>query len=187
MEQSRQQVTQLLVAWNSGDEAALQELMPLVYDELRKLAHHYIRRERPGHTLQTSGLVNEAYLRLVDQTKIQWQSRKHFYGIAARLMRQILVDYARKQSYAKRGGDAQRVELDEKLIISKDRAADIVDLDEALKKLAELDPRQSQIVELRFFGGLSVEETAEVLSISVSTLMRDWMVAKSWLKRSISS
>ena len=187
MEQSRQQVTQLLVAWSSGDEAALQELMPLVYDELRKLAHHYIRRERPGHTLQTSGLVNEAYLRLVDQTKIQWQSRKHFYGIAARLMRQILVDYARKQSYAKRGGDAQRVELDEKLIISKDRAADIVDLDDALKKLAEIDPRQSQIVELRFFGGLSVEETAEVLSISVSTLMRDWVVAKSWLKRAISS
>jgi RNA polymerase sigma-70 factor, ECF subfamily len=187
MEQSRQQVTQLLVAWSSGDEAALQELMPLVYDELRKLAHHYIRRERPGHTLQTSGLVNEAYLRLVDQTQIQWQSRKHFYGIAARLMRQILVDYARKQSYAKRGGDAQRVELDEKLIISKDRAADIVDLDEALKKLAEIDPRKSQIVELRFFGGLSVEETAEVLSISVSTLMRDWMVAKSWLKRAISS
>ena len=187
MEQSRQQVTQLLVAWSSGDEAALQELMPLVYDELRKLAHHYIRRERPGHTLQTSGLVNEAYLRLVDQTKIQWQSRKHFYGIAARLMRQILVDYARKQSYAKRGGDAQRVELDEKLIISRDRAADIVDLDDALKKLAEIDPRQSQIVELRFFGGLSVEETAEVLSISVSTLMRDWVVAKSWLKRAISS
>lgn len=187
MEPARQQVSQLLVAWSSGDQSALEELMPLVYEELRRLAHHYIRRERPGHTLQTSGLVNEAYLRLVDQTNIQWQNRAHFFGIAARLMRQILVDYARRQRYAKRGGDARRLSLDEALIISKERAADVVALDDALKTLAEIDSRQSQIVELRFFGGLSIEETAEVLSVSAGTVMRDWTLAKAWLRRELTS
>lgn len=180
-------MSQLLVAWSSGDQSALEELMPLVYEELRRLAHHYIRRERPGHTLQTSGLVNEAYLRLVDQTNIQWQNRAHFFGIAARLMRQILVDYARRQRYAKRGGDARRLSLDEALIISKERAADVVALDDALKTLAEIDSRQSQIVELRFFGGLSIEETAEVLSVSAGTVMRDWTLAKAWLRRELTS
>jgi RNA polymerase sigma factor (TIGR02999 family) len=187
MASSQQQVTQLLVAWGSGDQAARDELMPLVYEELRRLAHRCIRRERPGHTLQTSALINEAYLRLVDQKNIQWQDRAHFFGIAARLMRQVLVDYARKRSYAKRGGDARRVSLDEAMIVSEERAADVVALDDALKGLAEIDPRQSQIVELRFFGGLSIEETAEVLAVSPGTVMRDWTLAKAWLRRAVTS
>jgi len=184
---SPQQVTQLLVAWGGGDRAALDELMPLVYEELRRLAHKCIRRERPGHTLQTSALLNEAYLRLVDQKNIHWQDRAHFFGIAARLMRQVLVDYARKRGYAKRGGDAHRVPLDEALTVSEERAADVVALDDALKSLAEIDPRQSQIVELRFFGGLSIEETAEVLAVSPGTVMRDWTLAKAWLRRAVTS
>lgn len=187
MASSPQRVSQLLVAWGDGDQAALEELMPLVYDELRRLAHHYMSRERPGHTLQTSGLLNEACLRLVDQENIQWQDRAHFFGISARLMRQVLVDYARRRHYAKRGGDARQVSLDEAMIVSRERAADVVDLDEALNRLAEIDPRQSQIVELRFFGGLSIEETAEVLSVSEGTVMRDWTLAKAWLRRAIRS
>ncbi|MDQ3256303.1 MAG: sigma-70 family RNA polymerase sigma factor [Acidobacteriota bacterium] len=187
MAASSQQVTQLLVAWGGGDQAARDELMPLVYEELRRLAHKCIRRERPGHTLQTSALLNEAYLRLVDQKNIHWQDRAHFFGIAARLMRQVLVDYARKRGYAKRGGDAHRVPLDEALIVSEERAADVVALDDALKSLAEIDPRQSQIVELRFFGGLSIEETAEVLAVSPGTVMRDWTLAKAWLRRAVTS
>ncbi len=187
MTPSPQQVTQLLLAWGGGDQAALDELMPLVYEELRRLAHQCIRRERPGHTLQTSALLNEAYLRLVDQKNIHWQDRAHFFGIAARLMRQVLVDYARKRGYAKRGGDAHRVPLDEAMIVSEERAADVVALDDALKSLAEIDPRQSQIVELRFFGGLSIEETAEVLAVSPGTVMRDWTLAKAWLRRAITS
>ncbi len=187
MAASPQQVTQLLVAWSGGDQAARDELMPLVYEELRRLAHKCIRRERPGHTLQTSALLNEAYLRLVDQKNIHWQDRAHFFGIAARLMRQVLVDYARKRRYAKRGGDARRVPLDEAMIVSKERAADVVALDDALKSLAEIDPRQSQIVELRFFGGLSIEETAEVLAVSPGTVMRDWTLAKAWLRRAVTS
>ena len=161
--------------------------MPLVYEELRRLAHMCIRRERPGHTLQTSALLNEAYLRLVDQKNIQWQDRAHFYGIAARLMRQVLVDYARRRNYAKRGGNAHRVSLDEAMIVSEERTADVVALDDALKSLAEIDPRQSQIVELRFFGGLSIEETAEVLAVSPGTVMRDWTLAKAWLRRAVTS
>jgi RNA polymerase sigma factor (TIGR02999 family) len=180
-------VTQLLVAWGDGDQAARDELMPLVYEELRRLAHQCLRRERPGHTLQTSALLNEAYLRLVDQKNIHWQDRSHFFGIAARLMRQVLVDYARKRRYAKRGGDARRVSLDEAMIASDERAADVVALDDALKSLAEIDPRQSQIVELRFFGGLSIEETAEVLAVSPGTVMRDWTLAKAWLRRAVTS
>jgi len=187
MAASPQQVTQLLVAWGSGDTAALDELMPLVYEELRRLAHQCMSRERPGHTLQTSALVNEAYLRLVDQKNIHWQDRAHFFGIAARLMRQVLVDHARKRRYAKRGGDARRVPLDEAMIVSEERAADVVALDEALKSLAEIDPRKSQIVELRFFGGLSIEEAAEVLKVSPGTIMREWTLAKAWLRREMTS
>jgi RNA polymerase sigma-70 factor (ECF subfamily) len=182
-----QQVTQLLLAWGNGDQAARDELMPLVYEELRRLAHQCMRRERQGHTLQTSALVNEAYLRLVDQKSISWQSRAHFLGIAARLMRQVLVDYARKRRYAKRGGDQHRVPLDDVMIISQERAADVMALDEAMNDLAKIDPRQSQIVELRFFGGLSIEETAEVLGVSPGTVMRDWTLAKAWLRRAVKS
>ena len=187
MAPSPQQVTQLLVAWGGGDQAARDELMPLVYEELRRLAHKCMRRERPAHTLQTSALLNEAYVRLVDQKNIQWQDRAHFFGIAARLMRQVLVDYARTRNYAKRGGDNRRVSLDEAMIVSRERAAEVVALDEALKTLAEIDPRQSQIVELRFFGGLSIDETAEVLAVSPGTVMRDWTLAKAWLRRALTS
>ena len=187
MARSPQQVTQLLAAWSSGDRAALDELMPLVYEELRRLAHQYMNRERPGHTLQTSALINEAYVRLVNQKEIQWQDRAHFFGIAARLMRQVLVDYARKRNYAKRGGGAQQAALDEALIVSKERAAEVVALDDALGSLAEIDPRQSQIVEMRFFGGLTIEETAEVLAVSPGTVMREWTLAKAWLRRAMTS
>jgi RNA polymerase sigma factor (TIGR02999 family) len=178
-------VTRLLVAWGDGDAAALEELTPLVYAELRRLARRYMGRERSGHTLQTSALVNEAFIRLVDQRDVRWQSRAHFYGIAAQMMRRILVDYARRRRYAKREGDARRVPLDEALVVSEERAADVVALDEALASLAEIDPRKSRIVELRFFGGLSIEETAEILSVSPGTVMRDWTLAKAWLRRAI--
>lgn len=187
MTPSPEQVTQLLLAWGQGDQTARDELMPLVYAELRQLAHKCIRRERPDHTLQTSALLNEAYLRLVNQKNIQWQDRAHFFGIAARLMRQVLVDYARKRRYAKRGGDARRVSLDEGMIVSEERAADVVALDDALQLLAKMDPRQSQIVELRFFGGLSIEETAQVLAVSPGTVMREWTIAKAWLRRAVTS
>jgi RNA polymerase sigma factor (TIGR02999 family) len=184
---SQLHVTQLLIAWGDGDRAALDRLMPHVYEELRRLAHSYIKRERPNHTLQTSGLINEAYLRLVNQSQLKLKNRTHFFGIAARLMREILVDYARKRKYAKRGGDAQRVPFEENLIVSDERAADIVALDDALKELSEIDPRQSQIVELRFFGGLSIDEAAEVLNISPGTVMRDWTLAKAWLRIAVRS
>jgi RNA polymerase sigma-70 factor (ECF subfamily) len=187
MTASPHQVTQLLAAWSNGDQAARDQLMPLVYDELHRLAHQYMNRERPGHTLQTSGLVNEAFLRLVDQRDVRWQNRAHFFGIAAQMMRRILVDYARNRRYAKRGGDAHKVSLDEAMIVSEERAADVVALDDALKGLAEFDLRKSQIVELRFFGGLSIDETAEVLAVSPGTVMRDWTLAKAWLRREMSS
>ena len=188
MEPTPQQVTRLLAAWGGGDQAALEELTPLVYDELHRLAHRFLGRERRGHTLQTSALVNEAYLRLVGQKNVEWQGRVHFFGIAARLMRQILVDYARARNYAKRGGgDAHRVSLDEALAISDERAAEVVALDEALRTLAEIDPRKGRIVELRFFCGLSIEETAEVLAVSPGTVMRDWTLAKAWLHNQIKS
>ena len=176
-------VTQLLVAWGDGDTAARDQLMPLVYEELRRLAHRYMGRERPGHTLQTSGLVNEAYLRLIDQSQVHWQNRAHFYGIAAQMMRRILVDYARSRHYAKRGGNNHQVSLNEVLIASEERRAEVVALDDALKSLAAIDGRKSQIVELRFFAGLSIEETAEVLAVSPGTVMRDWTLAKAWLRR----
>ena len=179
------QITQLLVRWREGDQRALDELMPLVYDELRRLAAHYMRGERPGHTLQTSALVNEAYLRLAGQEEIEWQSRAHFFAIAAQAMRRILVDHARRRGGQKRGGGAHKVALDEALIVSADRAAEVVALDDALARLAEVDPRKSRAVELRFFGGLSVEETAEVLNVSPGTVMREWTFTKAWLKREI--
>src|SRR5437763_7071271 len=187
MTPSPQQVTQLLVAWGEGDGAALDKLMPLVHEELRRLAHHYMRGEGPGNTMQTSALVNEAYLRLADRTNPRWQNRAHFFAICAQLMRQILVDHARRRRSRKRGGGERQVPLDEAMIVSEERAADVVALDEALARLAELDPRQSRIVELRFFGGLSIEETAEVLGVSPGTVMRDWTLAKAWLRREISS
>src|SRR6266436_4980346 len=183
MTPSPQQVSQLLVAWGNGDEAARDELMPLVYEELHRLAHQHMNRERPGHTLQTSALVNEAFMRLVDQRDVHWQNRSHFFGLAAQMMRRILVDYARNRGYAKRGGDARQVSLDEAMIVSEERSAEVVALDEALNGLAEIDPRKSQIVELRFFGGLSIEETAAVLKVSPGTVMRDWTLAKAWLRK----
>jgi RNA polymerase sigma factor (TIGR02999 family) len=175
------EVTQLLVQWSNGDKAALDKLMPLVHVELRRLAHRYMSRERPGHTLQTTALVNEAYVRLVNRKDVHWQNRAHFFAIAAELMRTILVDHARSHAYAKRGGGAQKIELDEAMIVSQERAAEVVALDDVLKELAKIDPQQSRIVELRFFGGLTIEETAEVLALSPATIKREWSTARAWL------
>jgi RNA polymerase sigma factor (TIGR02999 family) len=180
-EPSPHEVTQLLADWSSGNQAALDKLMPLVEAELHRLAHHYMSRERVGHTLQTTALVDEAYLRLVGQKNIDWHNRAHFFGIAAKLMRQILVDYARKRHFAKRGGNARHVSLDEAAVIAGERAAEMIALDEALRDLAEIAPEQSRIVELRFFGGLTIEETAEVMKLSVDKVKRDWSMAKTWL------
>ena len=175
-------VTVLLRKWSEGDESALEQLTPLVYDELHRLAHQHMRREKVGHILQTSALVNEAYLRLVDQPRIQWESRAHFFGIAARLMRRILVDDARMRNSAKRGGSLIQVPLDDVKNLAQEQAANVIAVDDALKKLEGLDARQSQIVELRFFGGLSIEETGKVLNVSPGTVMRDWTFARAWLK-----
>jgi RNA polymerase sigma-70 factor (ECF subfamily) len=178
----QQEVTRLLEEWSGGNQAALDELMPIVYDELRRLARHFMNRERKGNTLQTTALVNEAYLKLVDQRRAQWHNRKHFFAVSAQLMRRILVDRARERGYQKRGGAALTVSLDEALTVSADeQAAELVALDEALKELATFDERKTRVVELRYFGGLSVEETAEVLRISPVTVMRDWTSAKAWL------
>lgn len=182
-----QEVTQLLVAWGNGDEIARDRLIPLVYEELRRLAHRYMKHESPGHTLQTSALVNEAFLRIIDQREIKWKNRAHFYGIAAQMMRRILVDYARQRRYAKRGGGVLQLSLNEALTVSSEPAGEVLHLHETLLRLAQLDLRKSQIVELRFFGGLSIEETAEVLSVSPGTVMRDWTFAKAWLRREMSS
>ena len=176
------QVTVLLRKWSEGDEGALEQLTPLVYDELHRLAHRHMRRESAGHVLQTSALINEAYLRLVDQPRIQWESRAHFFGIAARLMRRILVDDARKRNSAKRGGSLIQVPLDEVENLAQQQAVNVVAVDEALRRLEAIDARQSQIVELKFFGGLSIEETAELLKVSPGTVMRDWTFARAWLK-----
>ena len=176
------QVTRLLQEWSEGDETALAKLMPLVHDELHQLAHQHMRRESAGHVLQTSALINEAYLRLVDQPQIRWQSRAHFFGIAARLMRHILVDDARKRNAAKRGGSFIRVPLDEASKVIQEQAANVAALDDALQRLEAIDERQGKIVELRFFGGLSIEETAEVLKVSPGTVMRDWTFARAWLR-----
>jgi RNA polymerase sigma factor (TIGR02999 family) len=183
---SPEEVTELLVAWGDGNQAALEKLMPLVYEELRRLAHNYMRREHPGHTLQTTALVNEAYFRLVDQKRMRWQNRAHFFAISAQLMRRILIDHARSHHYAKRGGGAHMVSLDEGAVVAQEQAAGLVALDDALRSLAAIDERKSSIVELRFFGGLNIEETAEALKISPRTVMREWSMAKAWLYRTIS-
>jgi len=180
-----QEITQLLLAWNEGDEQALDRLMPLVQDELHRLAHRYMTGERPGHPLQTTALINEAYLRLIDSSRVRWQNRSHFFAVSAQLMRRILVDVARARNKLKRGGDSVQVSLDEALVISREPSADLVALDDALKTLATFDERKSKVIELRFFGGLSIEETAEVLKVSPATVMRDWGLAKIWLLREL--
>ena len=183
---SPKEITQLLVAWGEGDASALEQLTPLVYEELHRLARHYMRNERPGHTLQSSALVNEAYIRLIDWKNVHWKNRAHFYGVSARLMRQILVDFARSRDYLKRGGGAQFVPVDDAKLMLADKGSEIVALDEALDTLAKLDARQSKIVELRFFLGLSVEETAQTLGVSEGTVRRDWSLARAWLHREMS-
>jgi len=183
---SQQEITQLLVAWSSGDESALTRLAPLVYNELHRLAHHYMRGERSGHTLQTTALVNEAYVRLIDWKSVQWQNRAHFFAVSAQLMRRILVDFARAHNYDRRGGGVRPVDLDQAANVVDDKSTNMVALDEALKALAELDSRQSQIVELRFFGGLTNDEVAEVLKVSEPTVRRDWSLARAWLHRELS-
>lgn len=182
---STAQVTQLLIAWSEGDQSALESLTPLVHEELHRLAHHYMKGERPGHTLQTTGLVNEAYLKLIDQKRVKFSNRSQFFALAATLMRHILVDHARSRQYLKRGGGAQRVSLDKALTVCGDRDEDLVGLDDALVRLANVDVRKSKVVELRFFGGLSVEETAEALDVSAVTVMREWRMAKAWLYNSL--
>ena len=186
MTPSAKSITQLLIEWREGDETALNRLIPLVYEELRRLAHHYMRRERPGHSLQTTDLLNEAYLRLVDHRGMQWQNRAHFYAVAAQAMRRILVDHARSRGYVKRGGGKPHLPLDEVADLAQEKAAEMIMLDDALSELAALDQRKSKIVELRYFGGMSVEETAEVLGISPITVMREWSTAKGWLLRALS-
>ena len=179
-------ITKLLLEWRAGDAKALDRLMPLVYHELRRMADYYLRNERPGHTLQPSALVNEAYLRLVDHEGIDWQNRAHFFGVAAQAMRRILVDHARSRNYQKRGGAAERVSLDEAATLSADRAGELIALDEALSELEKIDPRKSRIVEIRYFGGFSIEETAALLDVSTATVSRDWETAKAWLLRELS-
>ena len=178
-------LTGLLVEWRDGDKAALDRLMPLVYDELRRIAHRYVQHERDGHTLQTSALVNEAYLRFAGQRKVDWQNRSHFFAATAQVMRHILIDHARRRRYAKHGGEAQQVPINDAAGMSLQRATELIALEEALEELAGLDRRKSQVVELRYFGGLSLEETAEVLEISLMTVRRDWRAAKAWLYRKI--
>jgi RNA polymerase sigma factor (TIGR02999 family) len=184
---SPEEITRLLVAWSDGDDSALAELTPLVYEELHRLAHHYMNNEREGHTLQSTALVNEAYVRLIDWKNVRWQNRAHFFAVSAQLMRRILVDFARARGYQKRGRGTRAVALDEAAIVATEKSADMVAFDEALASLAELDPRQSKVVELRFFGGLSLEETAEVLKVSTGTVRRDWSLARAWLHRELSN
>jgi RNA polymerase sigma-70 factor (ECF subfamily) len=186
MPQSRGSVTRLLQSWRAGDETALARLTPLVHRELQRIARHCMRGERPHHSLQPTALVHEAYLRLVDAQHVNWQNRAHFLAMAARVMRRILVDFARSRKYQKRGGDAPRVSL-ENVLVSTERSQDLVALDEALDALAELHARKSRVVELRFFGGLTVEETAAVLEVSAQTVMRDWKLARAWLRRELGS
>jgi RNA polymerase sigma factor (TIGR02999 family) len=178
-------VTELLVNWSNGDQEALNKLIPLVYDELHKLASRYLRRERPDHTLQTTALVHEAYLKLVDQREANWENRVQFFAVAAQLMRRILVDYARRHRASKRGGDFCKLSLDEGLVSSEEKDAELLALDEALDRLAAIDPQQSRVVELRVFAGLSLEETAQALNISPRTVRREWSMAKAWLHRQI--
>lgn len=183
-------VTRMLVNWSNGDKSALDELLPLVYDELRRQAAAYLRREAPGHTLQATALVNEAFLRMIDQTQVTWQNRAHFFGAAANLMRQILIQHVRAKHAEKRGGEAQKLYLDEVSgladSLTKEQNLDLIALDDALNDLAQVAPQQGRVVELRYFGGLSIEETAEVLGISPATVKREWTMAKAWLHREIS-
>ena len=187
MEPSPDLVSQLLHRWSDGDKGALDELLPLVYGELRRMARRYMRQQPSGHTLQTTALIHEAYLRLVGQEEKQWNGRTHFFGVAARAMRHILVDYARARNAGKRGGEARVVSLEEAAFVSEERAAEMVALDDALAELATLSPRQSRVVELRYFGGLSVSEIAEVLNVSTDTVTRDWNHAKAWLHRQLNA
>lgn len=180
----RDEITQLLQAWSEGDQNALERLAPAVYDELRRLASGYMKRERPGHSLQTTALVNEAYVRLADYKRIRWQNRAHFFALSAQAMRRILVEHARRHNL-KRGRGVHRVSLEEAAIVGGSRSADLVELDDAMKRLAQFDPRKEQVVEMRFFGGLSIDETAEVLKVSPVTVMRDWTTAKAWLYREL--
>jgi RNA polymerase sigma-70 factor, ECF subfamily len=180
------EITQLLAEWSEGNQAVLDRLYPLVYDELRRLAHRYLRRERKGHTLQTTALINEAYLRLVDQKHVHWENRSHFFGISAQIMRRILIDHARRHKYAKRGGGAPKISLEEAAVVAKERAQELLQLDEALNTLAKMDARRSQVVELRFFGGLSNEEIGKLLNISPNTVIRDWNLARAWLYKELS-
>ncbi|MDT7690576.1 MAG: hypothetical protein QOE46_3335 [Acidobacteriota bacterium] len=179
------EITRLLIAWSDGDQMALESLVPLIEQELHRIARHYMRKENPGHTLQTTALVNEAYFRLVDQKSVRWQNRAHFFGIAARIMRRVLLNYARDRHRAKRGGQAVQVSLSEVAVVGAEKSAELIALDEALTRLAAFDERKCRVVELRYFGGLSVEETAEVLGVSVITVARDWKMAKAWLAREI--
>lgn len=181
-----QEVTDLLLAWSQGDDSAFEKLIPLVYDELHRLAHYYMGGERAGHTLQTTALVNEAYLRLIDSSRVRWQSRAHFFAVSAQLMRRVLVDFVRSRNYQKRGGGAIQVSLERALEVSAERGRELIALDDALTALAASDERASRVVELRYFGGLSLEETAEVLKVSSETVRRDWNWAKVWLVREIS-
>ncbi len=183
---SSKHITQLLQAWNDGSESALEELVPLVRAELRGLAKHYMLNERADHLLQTTALINETYLRLIDWKSVSWQSRAHFFGVSARLMRNVLVDYARRRPHVGGGGEAEPVSLEEALVVSQDRSQELLAIDDALKALEKLDPRKSRIVELRFFGGLSVKETAEVLKVSRITVIREWSRAKAWLHSELS-
>ncbi|MBI4474413.1 MAG: sigma-70 family RNA polymerase sigma factor [Acidobacteria bacterium] len=180
-------VTQLLLAWNSGDRAALDNLMPIVYEELRRLARRHMRSEDPAHTLQATALVNDAYIRLVDQKRVNWQNRAHFFGAAAEIIRRVLVDHARARGRLKRGGNALKVSLNDEINAAEPVRLDVVALDDALSQLAKLDPQQERIIELRFFAGLSIEETAEALNISPATVKRDWATARAWLYREMAS
>ncbi|SRR6266571_2772700 len=180
------EITQLLAEWSEGSQAALDKLYPLVYQELRRLAHGYLKRERKGHTLQTTALINEAYLRLVDQKHVRWANRSHFFGISAQIMRRILIDHARRYDYSKRGGGALKISLDEAAIVAKERGRALLRLDEALNSLAKIDPRRSRVVELRYFGGLNNEEISGVLKISENTVTRDWNMARAWLYQELS-
>ena len=182
---SDSEITGLLIAWSDGDRAALERLLPLIERELHRIARHYMRRENPGHTLQTTALVNEAYFRLVDQKRVRWQNRAHFFAIAAQIMRRILLNYARDRHRQKRGGQAVQVSLSEVAAVGEERSVELIALDEALERLAAIDERKCRVVELRYFGGLSVEETAEVMGISRITVIRHWNMAKAWLTREL--
>jgi RNA polymerase sigma factor (TIGR02999 family) len=179
------EITERLIAWGAGDRAALDQLLPIVYQELRRIAGNYLRQENPGHTLQPTALVHEAWLRLISQTRVNWRNRAQFFGVAAQLMRRILVDHAKTKHREKRGGDAVKLSLDDVINLSRERAADLLSLDDALGELGRIDGRKSRVVELRYFGGFSVEETAQILGVSPETVMRDWKLAKAWLYQQI--